>query len=143
MINLAGMMVIDTDVVVAALRSPAGASAELLRRVLNLEVAVALSVAMVLEYEAVSTRPEHLRVGGLSEQDVRIVLDAMVQVSKQVDINYRWRPQLRDADDEMVLEAAVNASASIIVTFNRQDFIIATQLFGIDVLTPAEMLRRL
>jgi putative PIN family toxin of toxin-antitoxin system len=136
------VIVIDTDVVVAALRSPTGASAEVLRRVLKQEIAVAVSVAMVLEYEAVSCRAEHVLAGGLTEQDVEIVLDALVSVASKVQINYRWRPQLSDADDDMVLEAAVNASAAIIVTFNRQDFMAATKMFGIEVLTPAEFLRR-
>jgi putative PIN family toxin of toxin-antitoxin system len=136
------MIVLDTDVVVAGLRSPKGASAEVMRRVLNRDIVVAMSVAMMLEYEAVATRKEHLDAGGLSVKDVLIVLDALASLAHRVEINFQWRPQLRDADDEMILEAAVNAGAEAIVTFNRQDFKVGKTAFGIDILLPVELIRR-
>lgn len=135
------MIIIDTDVIVAALRSPVGASAQIVRSVLKRERAVAVSVAMVLEYEAVATRPEHLAASGLTEVQVQTVIDALASVAKPIVTHFRWRPQLRDADDEMVLEAAVNANAEAIVTFNRRDFAPAAR-FGIAVLSPGQLLEK-
>lgn len=131
---------LDTDVVVAALRSREGASAEVVRRVLRGELRIALSVAVALEYEAVAARPEHLAAAQLTKEDALRVIDGLVAVAKPVETHFRWRPQLRDPDDEMVLEAAVNGGASAIVTFNRRDFAVAERLFGIAILSPAQAL---
>jgi putative PIN family toxin of toxin-antitoxin system len=136
------MIVIDTDVIVAAIRSRTGGSAELVRRVLRREVKIALSVAMVLEYEAVGTRAEHLAAGQHSAGDVLTLIDALVSLSGPVEGHFRWRPQLRDPNDEMILEAAVNARAEAIVTFNKRDFEPASAKFGVDLLSPREALRR-
>ena len=73
----------------------------------------------------------------------RIYLDALAFLAEPVEIHYRWRPQLRDAGDEMVLESAVNGSADALVTFNRRDFENAASQFGIEVLLPAEALGRI
>jgi predicted nucleic acid-binding protein len=60
-----------------------------------------------------------------------------------VEIYFRWRPQLRDADDDMVLEAAINGHADALVTHNIGDFADAAARFGLPVLRPAEVLRRM
>ena len=136
-------MILDTDVIVAAIRSSTGASAEIVRRVLQGELTFEASVALVLEYEAVSTRPQHLSAGGLSETEALGVIDALASLALEIEIHFRWRPQLRDADDEMVLEAAINAKERTIVTFNVRDFAMAADKFGIALVTPAQFLRRL
>ena len=43
----------------------------------------------------------------------------------------------------MVLEVAVNGQANAIVTFNRRDFRLATERFGIEVLSPGAAIERL
>lgn len=134
------MWILDTDVIVAMIRSRSGASAEIVRRCLRREVGIGLSVSLALEYEAVAMRPIHLTAGGLSESDAQTVIDALVSVAVWVEPHFLWRPQLRDPDDEMVLEAAVNGGAGAIVTFNRKDFAAAAERFGIDVLRPREAL---
>jgi PIN domain len=68
-----------------------------------------VSVALMLEYEAVMTRKQHLAVSKLSTEDVGILLDAVAAVGEPVRPAFLWRPSLRDADDDMVLEVAVNA----------------------------------
>lgn len=134
-------MVLDTDVIVAALRSPGGASAELLRQVLVGERVSMASVPLFVEYEAVLTRPEHLKAGGATVADVRNLLDVLAGVIEAVEIRYLWRPQLTDADDDMVLECAANGSARHLVTFNVADFKGPAERFGIRPLTPGQMLK--
>jgi predicted nucleic acid-binding protein len=89
-------MLLDTDVIIAAIRSDRGASAEIVRRALRQEVQIELSVAMVLEYEAVATRDAHLKAGELTAVEASNVIDALVAIARPVDIHFRWRPQLRD-----------------------------------------------
>ncbi|MDD9990912.1 MAG: PIN domain-containing protein [Rhodospirillales bacterium] len=57
-------------------------------------------------------------------------------------MSFRVRPMLRDADDEMVLEAALNGRADAIVTHNVRDFASIHDL-GIEVATPGDVVRRL
>jgi putative PIN family toxin of toxin-antitoxin system len=136
-------MILDTDVIIAALRSSTGASAEIVRRVLRREIRIELSVAMALEYEAVATRAKHLAAGGLSLAEASNLIDALVALADPVEIHFRWRPQLRDADDEMVLEAAINAKVRTIVTFNIKDFAGVANKFDVTLAKPAEILEKL
>ena len=97
----------------------------------------------MVEYEAVMTRAQHLVASKLSAEDVGILLDAVASVGEPVRPVFLWRPSLRDADDDMVLEVAVNGQADAIVTFNRRDFRPATERFGIEVLLPGAAIERL
>ena len=115
-------VVCDTDVVVAGLRNPSGASRAWLRAILEGQVACLLSVPLVLQYEEVLLRDERLAAIPATAADVGAILDALCRVCRPVEIHYTWRPSLRDADDEMVLEAAVHGGADWILTFNERDF---------------------
>ena len=128
-------VVMDTDTLVAALRSPDGASRLWLRSILAGEVTALLSVPLMLQYEAVITRPEHLHECGLSTQDVGRILDALCKVGRPLNISYLWRPILKDPDDEMVLEAAVQGGADVLLTFNEKDFRNAST-FQIQIMRP-------
>ena len=136
-------LVLDTSVMVAAFRSPNGASAEILRLVRKRKITMLVSIGLFLEYEAVLKRPDHLAVAGLAATDVDRILDVLAVHAERVDIFFLWRPKLRDADDDMVLEIAVNGNADAIVTFNIRDFAGTVQDFGIPALLPADVLRRL
>jgi putative PIN family toxin of toxin-antitoxin system len=136
-------LVFDTSVMVAALRSPTGASAELLRMARHDKFGVLISVSMILEYEAVLKRPEHLSAARLTAADVDDVLDAFCKFAEPVINHFRWRPALADPDDDLVLETAVNGVADAIVTFNLVDFQRAKPMFGIDVERPGEALRKM
>jgi len=99
-------------------------------------------VPLCLEYEDVCSRPEHVAAAEFSSADLAVFLDAVVNLVEPVDVWFLWRPQLRDPGDELVLEAAVNGRAPVIATFNRRDFRPAADRFGIDILLPAEAIRR-
>jgi putative PIN family toxin of toxin-antitoxin system len=133
--------VLDTDVVVAALRSPAGASAAIVRAAREKKATLLLSVPLAVEYEAVCRRPEHRMAAGLSLRQVEIFLNAVIGMAEAVHTHFLWRPQLRDPNDEMVLEAAVNGQADAVVTFNVRDYGTAPSRFGVNVLLPEAIAR--
>jgi putative PIN family toxin of toxin-antitoxin system len=131
-------LVLDTDVLVAALRSDTGASRQLLLAALERRFDLLVSVPVMVEYEAVLTRPEHLAASGLSAIEVNEVLDALATVLTPVRLVFVWRPRLRDPADEMVLETAVNGGADRIVTFNVRHLGAAAATFGIRVVRPCD-----
>jgi putative PIN family toxin of toxin-antitoxin system len=134
--------VLDTNVLVAATRSPTGASAELLRRVLLRKLPMLCSVPLFLEYEDVLSRPEHLTAAGVQLKDVENLLDVLAGGLTPVTIQFLWRPQLRDAKDDMVLELAVNGlglgEPVTLITFNQRDFMPQASAFGVPVIGPAQ-----
>lgn len=106
------------------------------------EITLLVSVPLFVEYEAKCLEDEHLSAAGLSREEGGIFLDGLAAIADPVTIHYSWRPQLSDPADEMVLEAAVNGGAKLLVTFNRRHFGEAPGRFGIDLLLPSEALRR-
>ena len=136
--------VLDTATLVAGICSDAGASRQLLRAALERRrFTLLVSVPLLIECEAVLTRAEHLKSAGLAVADIGVLLDALAAVSEPVQLAYLWRPTLRDADDDMVLEVAVNGRADTIVTFNLRDFSSAAKQFGLSILSPGEALMEL
>ncbi len=93
--------------------------------------------ALFLEYEEVLGRPEHR----LDLDEIQRFLKALASACEPVDARFLWRPQLRDPSDEMVLEAAINGRADALVTHNVRHFTSAGNRFGLQVLTPADLLR--
>jgi putative PIN family toxin of toxin-antitoxin system len=136
-------ILLDTDVIVAAMRSPRGASAELLRRIDHGKATMLLSVALALEYEAKCMLAEHRLPAGITEAEAGAYIDGLIAMVEPVTSHFRWRPQLHDPGDELVLEAAVNGRANAIVTFNEKDLREARQSFGIEVIRPGEALKRI
>lgn len=100
------------------------------------------SATLFMEYEAVATRPDHLDGAKASRADVVNVLDVLAMFVEPIEIHYLWRSRLRDPDDDMVLEVAVNGRADALVTFNQADFSGVTEQFGIMIATPGDILRR-
>lgn len=136
-------MVLDTDVIVAAMRSSTGVSRGLLVAVLRRQCVLLLSVPLAVEYEAVMTRPEHLAASGLIAADVGDLLDALARVAEPIRLAFLWRPRLPDPDDDMVLETAINGRADRLVTFNQRHFASAGAEFGITICLPGAALRAL
>ncbi len=136
-------LVLDTDVIVAGFRSDRGASRQLLLAALDRRITMLVSVPLMLEYEAVLTRPEHLSEMGLTAQEVGVVLDAVAAVIEPVPLRFLWRPKLKDPKDEMVLETTVNGQADCLVTFNARHLVKAAREFGLRVLPPGVVWREM
>ena len=133
-------VVIDTNVLVSALRSRHGASFRLLDLLGDSRWQANLSVALALEYEQVAKRE---CVGGeVTEQVIDDILDRLCFRCRRRPVFYRWRPFLPDSKDDFVLEVAVEAQCDFIITFNTKDFA-GVEQFGIVVLRPKEFLMRI
>jgi len=133
-------IVIDTNVLVAALRSKRGASYRLLNLINSEKFSIHISVPLVLEYEDAAKKL--LEDIPLTEQDVDDILDYLCAVAQRHKIFYLWRPFLKDAKDDMVLELAVTADCDFIVTYNERDFQ-GAERFGLRVVTPKEFLEEI
>lgn len=125
-------VVIDTNVLVAALRSRRGWSFQLLSWVGQGRFQHVLTVPLLMEYEDVLLRPGMVP---LAVDAVNDVLDYLCATAIRQTVHFLWRPQLSDVKDDMVLEAAVNGACSTIVTWNVRDFSLASH-WGVRALTP-------
>ena len=133
-------IVLDTNVLIAGLRSRNGASFQLLSLIGESAFELNVSVPLVLEYEEVAKRES--RALGLTHGEIDDVLDYLCAVATHREIYFLWRPVLRDAADDMVLEVAVEAGCDIVVTHNVRDFV-GAERFGVRTLTPGEFLKRI
>jgi len=136
-------VVLDTSVLVSAFRSRRGASHRLLGLVAERRSVPLATPALFLEYEDVLKRPEHREISGLSVPQVDLALASLAAAVEPVEVRFSCRPQLADADDELVLEAAVNGPADALVTHNVADFVSAAPKFGLVLLRPGALLERL
>jgi len=134
-------IVLDTCVLVSAVRSQNGASFSLVSRIPDPGFQICLSVAVYVEWQAVVTRPEHIPPGANAELALGFVR-YLASTAHLQDVHFLWRPFLRDPDDDMVLECAVASSAEIIVTHNLKDFTRAESL-GVRAMTPGTFLQSL
>jgi putative PIN family toxin of toxin-antitoxin system len=131
-------VVIDTNVIVAGLRSRRGSAFQLLSVIDTGQFDFHLSVPLVLEYTDVLLR--ELPNLYLSHEEVDDLIDFYCAVGVQHEIFFLWRPFLRDPKDDMVLELAVKARCEIIITYNTRDFA-GVEQFGLKLLEPSEFLR--
>jgi putative PIN family toxin of toxin-antitoxin system len=132
-------IVIDTSVFTSGLISSRGASHLLLQVLPSQSFEIALSVPLVIEYEATAKRLSGSKIS-LSESEIDDVIDYLCSIAKLFPIYFLWRPQLSDPNDDLVLELAVNSGSSHIVTFNARDFASAKH-FAMQVISPQEFLR--
>jgi predicted nucleic acid-binding protein len=114
-----------------------------LQKLLSNELHAVATEALFNEYREVLGRAPQLQASWTSREEIDIVLSTLASSITPVPVYFRWCPQLKDANDELVLECAVNAMTAHIVTFNVADFLPGAMRFGIDVLTPAHLLLRM
>ena len=130
-------IVIDTNIIIAGLRSRNGSAFRLLELVGSEQFNIHLSVPLVLEYEDVLLR--QLSNLTINVSDIQNFIDFHCAVASHHQIFFLWRPYLRDPKDDMVLELAVKAECDSVVTYNTRDFA-GIEQFGISAITPAEFL---
>jgi len=131
-------VVIDTNVLISALKSKQAASHRLLLLLADNAFVPNISVPLFVEYESVAKR-----TGLLSEldvSDINAILDYILIKSNIRKIFYLWRPFLKDQKDDLVLEVAVESQSEYIITFNTRDFS-GCEKFGINIVTPYEFLK--
>jgi len=136
-------VVLDTDVVLSAFISPEGASRQLLMDALAGRFRLLLTTSLLMEYDAVLRRPQHLHRASATETDVEEIFDALAGVCVPVVFDFHWRPTGAHADDELVVETAINGNADAIATFNLKHMREAAAYFGIHVQRPGPLLRRI
>jgi putative PIN family toxin of toxin-antitoxin system len=132
-------VVIDTNVVVSALRSRREASFAILQEIGKAWTPV-ISVPLILEYESVGKREaERLNLAATS---VDSIIRAFCFLGRRTTIYFRLRPFLPDPADEFLLELAVAGNAEAIVTHTVRHLAGAERI-GIEVMTPGRFLRRI
>src|SRR5437773_9200248 len=131
-------VVLDTNVLVAAVRSRQGASFAVVSSIPAAEFQPCLSIGLYAEWQAVLLRPEYLPPGQTADDAMRF-LRYLASQSHLQEIHFLWRPFLNDPDDDMVLELAFAAGCSYIVTHNVRDFRGSQQL-GVAAISPRECL---
>ncbi len=131
-------VVIDTNVLISALRSKQGASHKLLLLLAHDAFTPNVSVPLFVEYESVAKRTGLL--SGLDSNDINSILDYFLSKSKIRKIFYLWRPFLKDQKDDLVLEVAVESQSEYIITFNTNDFS-GCEKFGVKIVTPYEFMK--
>jgi putative PIN family toxin of toxin-antitoxin system len=131
-------VVLDTNVIVTALRSKLGASYRLLSLLDTGKFEINLSVPVALEYEDAAKRL--IGDSALTEQDIDTVIDYLCSVAHLREVFFLWRPFLKDPKDDMVLELAVTGQCDHIVTYNSRDFEGVKQ-FGIETIEPRDFLK--
>jgi putative PIN family toxin of toxin-antitoxin system len=123
-------------------RAGRGVGNAVLRLVADRRLVLLATPPLFLEYEDVLKRPEQRLVHGLQLHEVDELLAELAALVEPVELHPRWRPQVRDPNDEMVLEAAINGRADALVTYNFTDFALAGNRFRIPVVRPADLLKK-
>ena len=136
-------IVLDTSVVVAGLRTQLGAGNAVLRLVVKRRLVALATPPLFLEYEDVLKRPEYRLAHGLALEAIEEFLAEFAALIEPVEVHFQWRPQSRDPNDEMVLEAAINGRADALVTYNVADFAGPAERFRISVLRPGDLLKKM
>jgi len=136
-------VVLDTSVLVAGLRTRLGAGNAVLRLVATKRLTTLATPPLFLEYEDVLKRAEQRLAHGLSVAEIDELLAELAALVEPVDVRFLWRPQTRDPAEEMVIEAAINGDADAVITYNIGDFLEPCKRFGIEVLRPGELLKRM
>lgn len=134
------LLVLDTNIVVAAFRSGKGASAALIKAAVQGRFGLLATATLFFEYEAVVKRAEHLLAAGATSADADAFIDLLALITVPVRLGLRYRPSLPDPDDEFILECAINGQADAIVTLEKSTFTPTTTQFGIMAVTLRQIL---
>src|SRR5438552_1600185 len=131
-------VILDTNVIVAAMRSQTGASHRLLLNICHPRWQNVVTPGLMYEYEDVARRPN--TVPNLSPEEITDILDLIYQQSHRQIVWFAWRPLSLDPGDDLVLEAAIAGGCDYVVSFNERHLRAARE-FGIELLRPVELLK--
>ena len=130
-------IIIDTNVLIAGLQSKRGQSYRLLQLLYESQFEISISVPLILEYEALLKKKLDRNI--FSDSHIEAFIDYLCKIGRRIKIYYLWRPYLKDAFDDHVLELALASECDYIVTYNLKDFKRAEEL-GIKAITPGEFI---
>ena len=130
-------IIIDTNVLIAGLQSKRGQSYRLLQLLYENQFEISISVPLILEYEALLKKKLDRNI--FSDSHIEAFIDYLCKIGRRIKIYYLWRPYLKDAFDDHVLELALASECDYIVTYNLKDFKRAEEL-GIKAITPGEFI---
>lgn len=133
-------VILDTNVILSAMRSQTGASHRLLLTIGHPRWQSVITPALMYEYEDVARRPGN--APGLSPRDITNILDLIFQQSHRQLVWFSWRPLSSDPGDDAILEAAIAGGCDYVVSFNERHLRAAKE-FGIEVVKPVELLKRI
>lgn len=131
-------IVVDTNVFISSLKSKRGASHKLLYQVSRQKFEQSVSPTLIFEYESVAKR-ESQNIP-LTSKDIDIIIDMICEWSVKCEVFFLWRPELKDPNDDFILELAIESKSEFIITYNKRDFR-GIEKFGIKALTPKEFLK--
>ena len=134
-------VVIDTSVWISALITKDSKARELLRLVFEKKLIPQMSETLYKEYEAIMKRNKIQKLTPLSIDEQNDLFNAYLSVCKWNDIYYTWRPNLKDEDDNFLVELAVSSGAKAIITYNIKDFSNAQLIFNHKIITPQDFLK--
>lgn len=115
------IVVLDTNILVAALLRGGGSARAVLRACLTAQYEPVLGPALLAEYEDVLGRGGLFTDCVLSAKERGEVFDGFLNRCRWVEVFYAWRPNLPDEADNHLIELAVAAQADVIVTRNLRD----------------------
>jgi len=135
-------VVIDTNIWISALISKDGQSRDIIRLALNDKISPQISTSLFLEYETVMKRNKIKNLCSLNLEEQHDLFQAFLSTCIWNEIFYLWRPNLRDKDDDFLIELAVASNSKAIITDNKKDIESGELKFNFEVLTPKEFLER-
>lgn len=136
-------VVIDTSVFISALITKDGKAREILRMIFHSKLSPQMSEALFKEYEEVVKRKKIQSLTPLSLLEQNELFEAFLSTCQWNEIYYMWRPNLKDENDNFVVELAVASGAKAIITYNAKDFENAELVFKHKILTPEEFIKEL
>ena len=134
-------VVIDTSVWISALIKKKSSARELLRLIFRDKVFPQMSEALFYEYEAVMKRKKIQKLTPLTVDEQNSLLHAYLSSCKWNEIYYMWRPNLKDEDDNFIVELAVASGVEYIITYNIKDFQNPELTFKHKVITPEQFIK--
>ena len=135
-------VVIDTNVWISALLSKDGICREIIRLALTGHISPQISTTLFLEYEAVMKREKIQDLCSLTIEEQDELFQAFLSTCKWNEIFYLWRPNLKDYNDDFLIELAVASNSKAVITDNKRDIESGELKFNFQVLTADEFLKR-